>query len=105
MGDCSARQHRQSIRLRDYDYSSAGAYFVTICAFAKECRFGTVEGGTVRLNAVGEMLAEEWLRTPVLRPQVELDAFVVMPNHVHAIVVINDTVGAHGMRPDRDKAP
>lgn len=67
---------------------------MTICACAKGCRFGVVDDGEMQLNPVGEMVVEEWLRTPVLRPQVELDAFVVMPNHVHAIVVIDAPVGA-----------
>jgi len=84
--------HRQSVRLRDYDYAAAGAYFVTICAFEKACRFGTVVSGEMQLNAVGEIVRDEWLRNATVRPGIKLDAFVVMPNHLHGIIVINEPV-------------
>lgn len=91
---------RRSIRLRNYDYSAAGAYFVTICTYDRECLFGEVVDGVMRLNQSGEIVREEWTRTPMLRPNVELDEFVIMPNHFHAIFCIHD-VGAHCTRPDR----
>ena len=91
--------HRRSIRLREYDYSRAGAYFVTICSWERECRFGEVVDGEMRLNGEGEIIREEWLRTEIVRKEVELGEYVVMPNHVHGIVRIIDTVGAHGVRP------
>lgn len=74
--------HRQSIRLRDYDYAAGGAYFVTICTHEREHLFGTVTEGAMRLSKTGEMVRDEWLRTSAVRPEVELDAYVVMPNHV-----------------------
>ncbi len=83
--------HRRSIRLNGYDYSGAGAYFVTICTRDRECLFGDVVNGEVRLNDLGSMVEQEWLQTPGLRPQVELDAYVVMPNHFHAILLIEDS--------------
>ncbi|MEE8640742.1 MAG: transposase [bacterium] len=89
------KHHRRSIRLRDYDYTSGGAYFVTICTYDRECLFGAVEGDTVRLNQYGLVAGEEWSRSAAHRPEIELDASVVMPNHVHGIVIItDDAVGA-----------
>ena len=91
--------HRRSIRLQNYDYSTAGAYFVTICTFERECLLGDVVDGEMRLNDAGQIVREEWLRTAELRKNVILDEFVVMPNHFHAIIHIHDNVGAHCMRP------
>jgi REP element-mobilizing transposase RayT len=79
---------RHSTRLFAFDYSSPGAYFLTICARGRECLLGEVVDGEVRLSAIGEMVTAAWLETESVRPNVSLDAFVVMPNHVHAIVVI-----------------
>jgi len=86
--------HRRSIRLRDYDYSSAGAYFVTICAGQRECLFGEVVGGVMRLNACGLTVTTIWDSLPQRYPGLDVDAFVIMPNHLHGIIVINDPVGA-----------
>ncbi|MDT8423033.1 MAG: transposase, partial [Desulfuromonadales bacterium] len=85
---------RRSIRLRDYDYSRAGAYFVTLCTFQRACLFGEVVDGEMRLNEAGRTVQKCWDDIPDHFPHVELDAFVVMPNHVHGIVVITDTDGA-----------
>jgi len=93
-----AKHRRRSIRLREYDYAQAGAYFVTICTQHRECLFGEVVDGQARLSMPGEVVAAEWLRSARIRGEIELDAFVVMPNHVHGIVVIRD-VGAHGRAP------
>ena len=86
--------HRRSIRLRDYDYSNAGAYFVTLCAFQHECLFGEVTVGDMRLNDAGRMVIAIWDSLPQRYEGVDVDAFVVMPNHIHGIIVINDPVGA-----------
>lgn len=83
------KHHRRSIRLHGYDYAQAGAYFVTICTQNRECLFGDIEDGEMRLNDYGRVVEEEWLRTATIRREVELDAFIVMPNHVHGIIVIN----------------
>ena len=91
---------RRSIRLQNYDYSTAGAYFITICTFERECLLGDVVAGEMRLNGIGQIVQEEWLRTAEMRKNVILDEFVVMPNHFHAIIHIHDIVGAHCMRPD-----
>ena len=79
---------RRSTRLRDYDYRQDGVYFVTICTHQLICLFGDVIDGAMRLNANGVIVEEEWRRTAELRPYVGLDVFVVMPNHVHGILMI-----------------
>ncbi len=82
------KHHRHSIRLQGYDYSQAGAYFLTVCAYSRECLFGEVVDGKMQLNEYGEIVQDEWMRTGVIRSDVVLDAFVVMPNHVHGIIVL-----------------
>ncbi|MDA8079106.1 MAG: hypothetical protein M0Z79_09235 [Nitrospiraceae bacterium] len=88
--------HRRSIRLKGHDYSQAGAYFVTICAWKKECLFGDVLEGEMKENGFGQVVQNEWTRTAVIRPNVELDYHVVMPNHFHGIMTINECDGQSG---------
>jgi REP element-mobilizing transposase RayT len=93
---------RRSIRLRGYDYSQPGSYFVTVCTSNRECLFGNVADGEVALNHVGRVVDEEWSYTEIIRPEVEVDEFVVMPNHLHGIITIRQpegSVGAHGRAP------
>ena len=85
----STPHHRRSLRLKKYDYARSGAYFVTICSRNQECVFGDVSDGEMHLNEYGIVVREEWLRTALLRDGVAMDAFVVMPNHLHGIIVIN----------------
>lgn len=85
----SALSGRRSTRLANYDYTRAGAYFVTICTWRRECLFGKVVDGTMRLSVSGQVVEEEWLRTGSLRSGVDLDSFVVMPNHLHAVLHLN----------------
>ncbi len=95
------RQRRRSLRLKGYDYSQAGAYFVTICTHRRTCLFGDLAQGVVRLNEVGIIAQQTWDELPVHYPHVSLDAFVVMPNHVHGIILLTDdpvVVGA-GFKP------
>jgi putative transposase len=75
--------HRRSIRLRDYDYSLPGAYFVTVCTQDRVCLFGNVAGNTMRLNDAGQMIEQWWFELNRKFPTVESDEFVVMPNHFH----------------------
>lgn len=82
--------HRRSIRLKRYDYSRAGTCFLTICTHKKECLFGDIVAGEMRLNAAGKIAVQCWNEIPAHFPHVQLDAFVVMPNHVHGILVIMD---------------
>ena len=86
------RHVRRSIRLRGYDYAQAGTYFVTICTRNHACLFGEVVDGEMRLNEVGRLVKDEWLRTGTMRPNVRVipQEFVVMPNHVHGIVWLFD---------------
>ena len=96
------KHHRRSIRLPGYDYASPGAYFVTICAYQRHCLFGQVVDGVVNLNRFGRLVETEWLRSPDIRREIELDTFVVMPNHLHGIVWIvatDQTAGARGPSP------
>ena len=90
---------RKSTRLPEYDYGQTGAYFLTICTYQRECLFGEIADGEMRLNACGNVVVEEWLRSSGVRVEIELDAFVVMPNHVHAIVIMHNDVGATGRSP------
>ena len=78
--------HRRSIRLKGYDYSQAGLYFITICCQDRICRFGNVVNGEMVLNAYGTVAYNEWVKTPEIRPNVELGEFIIMPNHMHGII-------------------
>jgi putative transposase len=80
--------HRRSIRLQQYDYSQEGMYYVTICIEDRECLLGEVAGGEIILSAFGEVVREEWIRTTLLRREVILDEFVIMPNHFHGIIFL-----------------
>ncbi len=91
--------HRRSIRLQGYDYSQAGAYFVTVCTHNRTCCFGEIVDGHMRLNSLGELVLATWLDLPGRFVQVSLDAFVVMPNHIHGILHITP-VGAQFIAPD-----
>jgi putative transposase len=91
--------HRRSIRLPGYDYGQAGLYFITICAWQRQCIFGAIEDGEMHLNHMGEIARDEWLRTAKMRPNIDIAEFVVMPNHVHGIIAIGDgmdVIGAVG---------
>jgi REP element-mobilizing transposase RayT len=85
--------HRRSIRLKGYDYSRVGAYFVTVCAWNKECLFGEIKDGEMLFNEYGEIVMKCWDAIPSHFPHVETDEFIVMPNHVHGIVFINNCRG------------
>ena len=82
--------HRRSIRLKEYDYSQNGAYFVTICVQNRECLFGEIVDGEMVLNDAGEIIKTEWEKLPQQFSNIELDVFAVMPNHFHGIVMIQN---------------
>jgi REP element-mobilizing transposase RayT len=84
------KHHRRSIRLKGYDYSLAGAYFVTVCVHRGRCLLGEIRDGEMHLNGLGEIAAAAWDDLPNHYPHVVLGAFVVMPNHVHGVVVLDD---------------
>ena len=84
----STYPQRRSLRLQGYDYRQAGAYFFTVCTDGRACLFGRVEDGVMNLSAAGRMLHDVWDGLPERLQQLERDAFVVMPNHVHGIVLL-----------------
>lgn len=97
------RYHRRSLRLKGYDYSQPGAYFVTICTRGRECTLGDVMDGRMVLSPIGETVQRWWLQICDRFERVELDEFVIMPNHIHGIIVIRpeDNVGAIHELPQR----
>lgn len=82
------KHHRRSIRLKGYDYAQAGAYFVTICTQNRECLFGDVVDGEMRSNDAGCMIQKWWHESAEKFKNIELDEFVIMPNHFHGIIMI-----------------
>ncbi len=80
--------NRKSIRLKGYDYSQAGLYFITICVQDRELLFGKIETDEMILNDAGKMIQTEWEKLPQRFSNIELDEFIVMPNHFHAILEI-----------------
>src|SRR5437870_10401836 len=102
-----AKHRRRSIRLKHYDYSQSGAYFVTIVMKGRSCLLGDIVDEEIRLNNIGHAVQDVWQNLVQHYPRVELDVFIVMPNHVHGIIVIVDhrgTVGA-GLSPAPTPAP
>ena len=82
------KHHRRSIRLKGYDYTQPGAYFVTLVAHQRDCLFGEIVDDKMRLNAVGELAQGIWLSLPRHFPALTLDEWVIMPNHLHGVLVI-----------------
>lgn len=95
------KHHRRSIRLKGYDYAQSGGYFVTIYIYQRQCWFGEIRNGRMYVNHIGYIVAQEWVRSSQMRQEVELDEWVIMPNHIHGIVsiAINKNVGAQGFAP------
>lgn len=85
--------HRHSIRLKDYDYSQNGAYFVTICAWQRECLFGEIVNGEMVLNNMGRIVKSVWSGLPKHFTNINLDEYMIMPNHFHGILHIIEFVG------------
>jgi putative transposase len=90
------RRNRRSIRLREYDYTQVGAYFVTICTHGRECLFGEIVDAKMRLNDAGRMVQSVWEGLPRHYAGMDIDEFVVMPNHVHGILTLLDGGGIVG---------
>lgn len=81
--------HRRSIRLKEYDYKNPNWYFITICLYDKSHHlFGSIKDGKMILNEFGKIVENEWLNTKFVRPNIDLDYYVVMPNHFHGILII-----------------
>lgn len=96
-------QHRRSVRLKDYDYSKEGVYFITICTHGRECLFGNISNDKMLLNDFGKIADECWLEIPQHFPNVQLHEHVVMPNHIHGIIQITENnVGAENILPNQE---
>jgi putative transposase len=83
------KHHRHSIRLPGYDYTQAGAYFVTIVTHQRACLFGEIVDGAMRLNSAGKIAAQEWQRLPQHFPNLQIGAYIIMPNHIHGILILS----------------
>jgi REP element-mobilizing transposase RayT len=86
--DQSEKFHRNSLRLNDFDYSQIGAYFVTICTKNRQCLFGKIQHGTMQLSPFGRVASAQWQQLPYRFPYLEFGEWVIMPNHIHGILVI-----------------
>ncbi|NJM41641.1 MAG: hypothetical protein HC853_13225 [Anaerolineae bacterium] len=91
MNSPTDKYHRRSIRLPDYDYAQSGAYFITICTQSRELLFGDVVNDGMVLSELGQMVEAHWQNISAHFDQLALDAFVVMPNHLHGILVLVDS--------------
>jgi REP element-mobilizing transposase RayT len=85
------KHYRQSIRLKGYDYTSPGAYFITICSHQRQCLFGAIVDDEMQMSKIGEIAKSCWRTIPDHFAKVQLGEFVVMPNHLHGIIFITDT--------------
>ena len=83
---------RRSIRLKGYDYAQAGAYFITICTHQREYLFGQIANKEMKLNDVGLVVKQEWEKSAVLRPYIKLGEFVIMPNHIHGVIILTENI-------------
>lgn len=89
------RFHRRSIRLKGYDYAQEGAYFLTMCTHERIHLFGQVADGEMVRNAVGDIAQRCWDAIPQHMPHADIDEFIVMPNHVHGIVIIRERLAPY----------
>ena len=92
--------HRRSIRLKGYDYSQAGAYFVTICTWQRKHLFGEVINGEISLSHYGEIVQIHWHNLLKHHHYLQLDELIIMPNHLHGIIVLTNDFGRqkrHGL--------
>ena len=89
--------HRKSLRLKGYDYTTPGKYFITICAQDREMRFGEIINGKMITNDAGKMVETVWREIPEFYPGIDIDAFQIMPDHFHGIIVIMETCQSRGI--------
>lgn len=92
------KHHRRSIRLKQYDYAQPGGYFVTIVTYQRDCLFGEIVNEEMQLNELGCIADECWRAIPDHFHDVELGAYVIMPNHMHGIIVIRADANASARR-------
>jgi putative transposase len=86
------QRKRRTIRLKEYDYSTPWWYYVTICAFDRKLLFGEIKNGKMVLNEIGKIVKEEWLKTKEVRKNVDLDYYIIMPNHMHVVIIIEPSI-------------
>jgi REP element-mobilizing transposase RayT len=86
----------ETTRLKNWDYSSNGYYYITICTKNRECLFGNIAGEKMQLSTIGEIVLQCWNDSFVMRKELSCDQFVIMPNHIHGIVIIEKLVETHG---------
>jgi len=98
MQDQPAR--RLSLRFKDFDYSHARLYFLTTCTHERLPLLGEIKAAKLHLNAIGKIVSDSWFELPYHYARLRLDAFIVMPNHVHGLIALHNPVGA-GLRPAR----
>ena len=97
MGKFQNKYRIPSARKNEWDYASSGAYFITICTEGREYLFGEIENGEMKLSSIGDIIQQEWNKSFEIRRELFCDTFMIMPNHLHAIVRIdNDGVETHG---------
>ena len=89
--------HRRSIRLTGYDYTQIGHYFLTICTRNRECLFGEVQDGRMLLSSYGRMVNDCWQKIPNHFPQIVLHEYVIMPNHIHGIIEMDNNTYTNGV--------
>ncbi len=94
-----AKHNRRRIRLKGYNYSQAGLYFITICCQDRICRFGHIDNSEMTLNEYGKIANNGWSKLPERFPNVELDVFQIMPNHIHGIIILNEMPVGAGFTP------
>ncbi len=88
--NAQVQENRQSHRLRGFDYSAEAPYFITICTKNKRPYLGTISNGIVELSAIGKIVKEEMERTSMIREGVSLDTLIIMPNHLHFIIILGE---------------
>ena len=105
MNSKSNPPRRRNMRLRNYDYSQPGAYFVSICVQHRKCLFGTITDGKMQLNEIAQIVVECWKHIPQHFPSVKLGDYVIMPNHMHGIIAwdIPKTISLHPSKNTRDR--
>jgi len=93
------KYHRHSLRIKNYNYSLPGAYFITICTYRKENILGYIIDGKIELNVLGKVTVREWLKTFQIRKNVQLDEYMIMPNHFHGIITLTENNGHNSLCP------
>lgn len=97
--------NRKSIRLKGYDYSREGLYFLTLITKNRQHYFGEIVAGEMYLNMYGQIAQEEWRNTPNIRPNTSLGAFIIMPDHMHGIIQIDEQVASNAKEKSSFESP